>query len=50
MWTIVQYNGRRSLRLSYPVTNPADDGVQVLQFAFEEDDPGALFAVLTRVV
>lgn len=33
-----------------PITNSANDGVQVLDFAFQQDHSGTVFAVLVRMV
>lgn len=36
--------------LSYPITHPADDGVQILDFTFQQHHSGTLSAVLVGMV
>lgn len=36
--------------LSHPIANPGDDGVEVLDFAFQQHHPGTLSAVGDRMV
>lgn len=36
--------------MSYPVTDSGDDGVQVLEFKFQQHNPGTLSTVRVRMV
>lgn len=41
---------KNSADVSYPITHSGDDGVQVLDFTFQQHHPGTLSAVLVRMV